>query len=224
MKGGRIFSDREEAGRVLGKRLTPAYCGKGALVFGIPRGGVPVAAAVAKAIRGELGVLITKKLPHPLQEELAIGACAEDGSVFLTSYSNDIDRDALKRIVQEQLNEIRSRVSRFRQGKRLPEIKGRTVIIVDDGIATGSTLVPAIKLCQSQKAARIVVASPVSGKRYVSEIDALADEVVIAVQPSDFHSVGQVFEDFHPLCDEEVVAILRQHERGYHHTMARKFI
>src|SRR5690606_6660886 len=191
MKGGRIFSDREEAGRVLGKRLTPAYCGKGALVFGIPRGGVPVACEVAKAIRGELSAIITKKLPHPLQEELAIGACAEDGSVFLTSYSNEIDRETVRRIIQDQLNEIRSRVLRFREGKRLPEIKDRIVIIVDDGIATGSTIVPAIKLCQSQKAARIVVAAPVSGRRYVAEIDALADEVVIAIQPADFHAVGQ---------------------------------
>lgn len=222
--GRRAFADRNEAGRVLGKLLIRSYCGKDALVLGIPRGGVPVACEVAKAIRGELSAIITKKLPHPLQEELAIGACAEDGSVFLTSYSNEIDRETVRRIIQDQLNEIRSRVLRFREGKRLPEIKDRIVIIVDDGIATGSTIVPAIKLCQSQKAARIVVAAPVSGRRYVAEIDALADEVVIAIQPADFHAVGQVYGDFHPLSDEEVVAILKRHERGFHHIMSRKFI
>lgn len=209
---------------MLGKLLAPIYAGTNALVLGIPRGGVPVACEVAKAVDGELSAIITKKLPHPTRAGLAIGACAEDGSVFLSSYSREIDREMVRRIVQEQLTEIKDRVRRFRQGKRLPEIKGRTVILVDDGIATGSTVLPAIKLCQSEKARRVVVAAPVSGSAYVADVDALADEVVIVTRPSDFHAVGQVYGDSEPLTDDEVTAILSQHNREFYHGTTRKYV
>src|SRR5688500_1736465 len=182
MEKERIFKDRSEAGVELGRLLLRSYQDDHPLVLGIPRGGVVVAYEVARILNGELSVLITKKLPHPLQHELAIGACAEDGSVFLTSLAHGIGRDVVQAIVERQMNEIRSRIDRFRDGKRLPEIRNRIVSLVDDGIATGSTIVPAIKLCKSKRATKVIVASPVSGKHYVPEIDALADEVVIVTR------------------------------------------
>jgi predicted phosphoribosyltransferase len=204
---GKIFVDRHDAGFELGKLLENKYKDKNALVFGIPRGGIVVAYEVARVLNGELSVIITKKLPHPLHEEFAIGAAAEDGSVFLTSAARTLDSAAIQRIVKAQSAEIESRVKRFRKDKPLPAMFNRIVIIVDDGIATGSTIVPAIKLCKLRKAAKIIVAAPVSDG-YVSEIDSLADEIVIAERPEHFFAVGQVYDDFHNLSDEEVISVL----------------
>jgi putative phosphoribosyl transferase len=208
----RMFEDRRDAGIELGKLLESGYKGKNALVLGIPRGGIAVAYEVARVLNGELSAVITKKLPHPMHEEYAIGAVAEGGSVFLTSAARGVSNADVQRIVREQAEEIESRINRFRQGRPLPEMFNRVVIIADDGIATGSTLVPAIKLCKLRKAAKVIVAAPVSDG-YVSEIDSLADEVVIAEQPERFHSVGQVYEDFHQLSDEEVISLLEDFDK-----------
>jgi putative phosphoribosyl transferase len=212
VQAGRIFADRREAGVELGKLLEDQYKDKNVLVLAIPRGGVVVAYEVANVLRAELSVVITKKLPHPLHEEFAIGAAAEDGSVFLTDTAQNLDQTTIRQILKAQSKEIKSRIQRFRKGKPLPEIFQRIVIIVDDGIATGSTIVPAIKLCKSRKPARIVVAAPVSGKEYVSEIQSLADEVVIVDQPGEFYAVGQAYDDFHSLDDEEVISLLEDSE------------
>lgn len=212
MEGVRIFDDRRSAGVELGKVLEADYGNKNVLVLGIPRGGVLVAYEVAKILGGDLSVIITKKLPHPLQHELAIGACAEDGSVFLTSLARDLDPKTVQEIVQEQNKEIKGRIDRFRGGQPLPEMRNRVCIIVDDGIATGSTIVPAIKLCKGRKASKVVVASPVSGERYVSDVNNLADEVIILEQPLEFYAVGQAYSDFSHLSDAEVTELLHYHE------------
>jgi len=211
---GRVFVDRRDAGFEVGKLLEDKYKGKNALVLGIPRGGVVIAFEVANIIDGELSVVVTKKLPHPQQEELAIGAAAEDGSLYLTNYSRSVDNDTIRAIIEEQQKEIQSRVRRFRKGCALPDMQDRIVVIADDGIATGSTIVPAIKLCRSKGAAKVIVAAPVSGTQYVPEINTLADEVIIAEQPGDFYAVGQVYEDFHHLSDEEVMGLLNDFERA----------
>jgi putative phosphoribosyl transferase len=212
--GAKVFIDRHDAGYEVAKLLEDQYKGKHALVLGIPRGGVVIAYEIAKLLAGDLSVLITKKLPHPRQAELAIGAAAEDGSTYLTSYAQELDRDSIRDIVEAQLKEIKTRVQRFRFGKPLPEMFNRIVIIADDGIATGSTIVPAIKLCKSRKAAKVIVASPVSSKQYVSDIHALADEIVVVEKPQNFSAVGQVYQDFHHLSDEEVVSLLEEFSRS----------
>lgn len=211
----RTFVDRTNAGFVLGKLLEGKYKDANALVLGIPRGGVIVAYEVARILHAELSALITKKLPHPKQPELAIGAVAEDGSAFLSSLARELDRETVHQIHMAQLEEIKSRMRRFRNGQPLPEMSQRIVIIVDDGIATGSTIVPAIKLCRNRNASKIVVAAPVSGKQYFREIDMLADEVIIAEQPDLFYAVGQVYEDFHAVTDEEVVEHLSNYNRSF---------
>ncbi len=210
---GNRFVDRRDAGKKLAKELEGRYKDKHALVLGIPRGGIPIAYEVARALNADLSVVITKKLPHPSQEELAIGAAAEDGSFFLSAYARQFAEDEIHRILQTQATEIQSRIQRFRKGRPLPDMRGRIVLIVDDGIATGATIVPAIKLCKSRGAAKVVVAAPVSGQRYVSEINALADDVVIVDQPEEFYAVGQAYEDFHHLSDKEVTDVLEDFRR-----------
>jgi putative phosphoribosyl transferase len=212
MERGRLFSDRKDAGMALGKTLEAAYKDQNVLVLGIPRGGVEVAYEVAKILNGELSVIITKKLPHPLHEELAVGAVAEDESVYTTSLGKGLSEPTLRRIIKSQRQEMQSRIQRFRQGKPLPEMKDRIIIIVDDGIATGSTIVPAIQLCKNKQAAKVIVAAPVSGQKYVSDITSLADDVIIVEQPEYFFAVGQVYEDFHGLSDDEVVRLLEDFE------------
>jgi putative phosphoribosyl transferase len=208
----KIYVDRKDAGVELGKMLEEKYKNKNALVLGIPRGGIVIAYEIAKILNGELSVVITKKLPHPLHEELAIGATAENGSVYLTSFAKTINNSTIKDILAAQQKEILSRIHRFRKGKSLPDMDGRVIILADDGIATGSTLVPAIKMCKSKKASKIIVAAPVSGANYVSDIDELADEVVIAERPEMFYAVEQVYEDFRPVPDEEVIKLLDDFE------------
>jgi predicted phosphoribosyltransferase len=209
----RIFKDRRDAGVELGRILESKFKDREVLVLGIPRGGVVVAHEVSKILNGELSVVITKKLPHPLQEELAIGAAAEDGSFYLTSLGENMDRKVVQSILTAQEKEIQSRIRRFRKGKPLPEMKNRIVILTDDGIATGSTIVPAIQLCKKRNAAMVIVAAPVSGEQYVREIDELADAVIIAEQPDMFYAVGQVYKDFHHLSDEEVIELLDDFQR-----------
>ena len=208
-----IFTNRRDAGDALGRRLEASYANKNVLVLGIPRGGVLVAFEIARVLDGELSVVITKKLPHPDNEEFAIGAIAEDGSQYLTSAAKRVSRHILDRTIQVQSSEIQSRIQRFREGKPLPDMRGRIVILADDGIATGATLVPAIKLCKSRQASKVIIASPVSGRQYVPEIDTLADEVCILEKPDDFQAVAQVYEDFHDLTDDEVMAALRGYSR-----------
>ena len=211
----RIFADRAEAGFELGKLLQNRYKNKNALVLGIPRGGAVVACEVAGALNAELSVVITKKLQHPHYHGRSIGAVAEDGSSFFSSHVCDLDKSLVQKAHTTQLREISNRVNTFRKGKQLPGMSNRVVIIVDDGIATGSTIVPAIKLCRSRKASKIIVAAPVSSRSYVAEINMLADEVVIAEQPSNFYAVGQFYHDFQTLSDSHVVAHLDRCQPGY---------
>ena len=202
------FIDRRDAGFELGKLLEKKYKGKNALVLGIPRGGVEVAYDISKILGAELSVVISKKLPHPNQQEFAVGAVSEDGSLFINPAGKKLDDHTLQRIIDEQFKEIKSRIQRFRNGRQLPSMLNRHVIIVDDGIATGSTIVPVLMLCKNRNAAKVIVAAPVSGLNYVSEITSLANEVIVAERPKDFYAVGQVYRDFHELSDEEVLLLL----------------
>jgi putative phosphoribosyl transferase len=211
---GTIFTDRQEAGRILGDMLAKSYKDKHALVLGIPRGGIVVACEIARALNAELSVVITKKLPHPSHDEFAIGAAAEDGSIFLSADSAGVSFDAIQKVVREQSLEIENRIKRFRQGSDLPDMQNRIVILTDDGITADSTLVPAVKLCRARKAAWIIVAAPVSGPDDLAELTALADEIVVYQQPNAFYAVGQVYQDFHQLTDREVISILEDYHRS----------
>jgi len=212
MNAAHRFRDRKDGGIRL-SRILEFYTNKEPLVIGIPRGGAEVAYQVSKMIHGDLTMIASGKLPFPGNKELSFGAVAEDGSIYLTALANRLSGETIDRIIEEQLAEVTAKGAQYRGGQPIPDMRNRTVIIVDDGIATGVTIVPVIKLCRAANAQWTVVASPVSGNNYVSDITVLADDVKILEQPDDFFAVGQMYENFYNLTDEDVVFLLEEFRR-----------
>lgn len=205
------FRDREDAGQRLGQAVKERLpeTDEDRIVLGIPRGGVEVAAHVAKALNASLSMVVARKLPYPDNPESGFGAVAEDGSSFLFDYAGDVLLEKqIEEIIQEQVEEMRRRKQVLRAGKPLPALAGRHVILVDDGIAMGSTMRAAIQLCRNQKAARITAAAPVAGPDVAREIAALVDDLVVLTMPPDFHAVAQVYERWYDVPDEEVIDIM----------------
>jgi len=208
-----MFTDRRQAAFLLAKALEK-YKGENVIVLGIPRGGIETAYYVARQLNAELSFLIVRKLSYPRDPEFAFGALAEDGTIYYNPYHQiHISQEMIDAIEEEQLMEIERRKRIFRQVQMFPEIKNKTVIIVDDGIATGSSIFAAIKLCKKRGAAKIIVASPVSSNRIESDLLEEADEVVILVKPENFYSVSQVYEYFENLSDEEALDFLKKWEK-----------
>ncbi len=206
-----IFSDREDAGMQVALMLHDDYAGQDVLVLGIPRGGVEIAYHVAKQLHGEMNVVVAKKLSYPGHEEYGFGAISEEGHVFLPEGKQLLTPEAIDGIIEKQEHEIRRRVNLYRHGRPLPSLVNRTVILVDDGIATGVTLVPAIRLCRHKRAAKIIVAAPVAGSYFNAHVRE-ADEIRIVTQPEDFYGVSQAYIDFSQLTDDRVLALIRQAE------------
>ncbi len=208
-----MFRDRTDAGRKLAQALEK-YKGAGALVLAIPRGGVEVGYQVARHLDVDFSIIITRKLPYPDNPESGFGAIAEDGSVFMIEGARyQLPQSTIEKIAEEQRREIKRRIEALRGGRPLPEVEGRTVILVDDGIAMGSTMRASIMLLRNRKAGRVVAAAPVTGERTAAEIRKLADEVVIVEIPSFFYAVAQVYENWYDVPDEEVVEIMGRWER-----------
>ncbi|NBT89826.1 MAG: phosphoribosyltransferase [Verrucomicrobia bacterium] len=199
------YQDRKQAGIQLSAFLQDYQKDKNLLVLGLPRGGVQVAEGVAQALRAPLDVVLLRKLPYPPQPELAIGAVAEDGSIFINQeFQNAVEQqpDSLEPIVREQMGIIRNRAKLYRPHRHAHEVKGKTVILVDDGIATGATMKVAVRSARASGAAKVVVAIPVAAPS--SE----ADEVVCLDAPEEFLAVGQAYENFDQVTDDEVCTIL----------------
>ena len=212
-----MFKDRKDAGEKLARALKK-YKGKGVLVLAIPKGGVEVGYEVAKYIDAEFSFIISRKLPSPGNQEFGFGAISEDGSNFIIGgYEEQLTKELVENIIREQELEIKRRISVLRNGKALPEIKGRIVILVDDGIAMGSTMLASIYLCKNKEAKKIIVASPVSGENIEKELTHLVDEVVILEKPVFFSAVAQAYENWHDVSDAEAVSILRKWERSSKH-------
>ena len=208
-----MFKDREEAGKRLGEALKD-YKGQGALVLAIPRGGVEVGYHAAKHLQADFSFLIARKLPYPDNPEAGFGALAEDGSaVILGDASSCVSEEKIKEIVREQSEEIKRRVQVLRKGKPLPPVSGRTVILVDDGLAMGSTMRAAIELCRKRNAQKIVVAVPVGGGRVADEVNELADEVIILEVPRFFQAVAQDYLNWYDVPDEEVIEIMEKWDK-----------
>ncbi|MFQ5953323.1 MAG: phosphoribosyltransferase, partial [Candidatus Omnitrophota bacterium] len=158
-----MFEDRKDAGEKLARALDK-YKDKGAIILAIPRGGVEVGYQVAKHLNAEFSIIIARKLQFPDNPEAGFGAIAEDGSAFIFEFAKDLfSKEMIGKIAEGEQREIKRRVEILRGGEPLPDIKGKVVIIVDDGIAMGSTMRTAIMLCKNKKAAKIVVGSPVAG-------------------------------------------------------------
>jgi putative phosphoribosyl transferase len=203
-----MFSDREDAGKKLGRALRK-YKDKNVLVLAIPRGGVEVGFEVATYLNAELAILIARKWPFPDEPEAGFGAIAEDGSTFLSNDTTHwIDQKTIAKIIKEQQQEIKRRIEVLRKNMPLPPIENRIVILVDDGIAAGSTMRACITLCKKRKVKKIVVAVPVTGKRNKQEVAKLVDEIVVLETPFMFRAVAQVYRNWYDVSDREVHELL----------------
>ncbi len=207
-----MFLDRKDAGEKLAKALHN-YKNQDVIIFAIPKGGVEVAYEVSKYLNAQLSLLISRKLPLPSNPEAGFGAIAEDGSIFIfnDTYSR-LSEEIVKKIVIEQKKEIERRIKVLRDGNPLPNIANRTVILVDDGLAMGSTMRVAIKLCKNKEARKIIVAVPVAGSRVAEEIARLVDEIVVLEKPEFFQAVAQVYINWYDVKDSEVINILKKME------------
>jgi putative phosphoribosyl transferase len=211
-----MFRDRKDAGARLARALED-YRDQDVLVLAIPRGGVQVGYEVARYLDSDFSIVITRKLPFPDNPEAGFGAIAEDGSRFIFwDAARSLPLPVVERIAEQQKGEIKRRIRVLRGGGPLPEIADRTVILVDDGIAMGSTMRASIQLCKKQGAGKIVVATPVAGRRVAEEIESMVDRVVVLTTPSYFRAVAQVYQDWYDVPDAEVLEIMEQwrRERG----------
>jgi predicted phosphoribosyltransferase len=209
----RAYRDRTEAGGVLAKGLA-AYANRPeVIVLALPRGGVPVAYEVARALRAPLDVFLVRKLGVPGHEELAMGAVATGGVRVLNEQvvrALRIPDSVIDAVAAWELEELRRRERLYRGDKPPPEVRGKTVILVDDGLATGSTMLAAVKALRQQQPARIVVAVPIAAPDTCELLRAEVDDVVCAVTPEPFYAVGLWYEDFSQTSDEEVRELLAQ--------------
>ena len=212
----RVFRNRVEAGRLLARALG-AYAGRDdVVVLGLPRGGMPVAAEVAQFLQAPLDVLVVRKLGAPGQSELAIGAIGEGGVRVLNAQllrDLGLSPEAIDRIAAREQGELARRVTAYRDGHQALEVGGKTVIVVDDGVATGATMRAGLQTLRALGAARIIAAAPVGAADSVASLEDGADEVVVLEKPSWFSAVGQWYEDFGQTTDDEVRALLARHRR-----------
>jgi len=206
-----LFRDRREAGRLLAAKLA-AYANRpDVLVLALPRGGVPVAYEVARALKAPLDVFIVRKLGVPGHNEFAMGAVASGGVRVLnneTVRALRIPEYLIDKVTAQEQQELARREHLYRGNRPAPDVRGQTVILVDDGLATGSTMLAAIKALQQQQPARIVVAVPTAAPETCEELRAEVDDVICAMTPQPFHAVGLWYEDFSQTTDEEVRNLL----------------
>lgn len=207
------FKNREEAGRLLAERLAD-YRGRNPLVLGIPRGAIPMARIVADALTGDLDVVLVHKLRAPFQPELAVGAIDEAGNVFYHDVGVAIGEEELAQEIAFQRDVLRQRRLRYTGAGHPIPATGRIAIVVDDGIATGSSMLAAVRAVRQQKPAKLVVAAAVAPPESVRIVAAEADEVVCLQTPRLFAAVGEFFEDFSTVSDETVAQILEQFRRS----------
>lgn len=200
------FADRSEAGRLLGARLSDLR-GEDVVVLGLPRGGVPVAAEVAHALDAPLDVFVVRKLGAPGRPELAMGAIATGGVQVRNEgvvQQLGISAEAIDEVAADELRELRRREREYRGDRPPPEMSGRVVLLVDDGLATGSTMLAAVQAVRQLGPRRLVVAVPVGARQSCDAVAEVADEVVCLRAPQDFMAVGFHYEDFSQTSDDEV--------------------
>ena len=211
-----LFHDRREAGRVLAEKLAAYAHRPDVLALALPRGGVPVAYEVARALGAPLDVFVVRKLGVPGYEELAMGAIASGGVRVLNDQLVErlgIPEDMMDVVVARERQELERRERLYRRGRPPPDVRGRTVILVDDGLATGATMHAAIQALRKQNPARIVVAVPTASPETCEEMKAEADDVVCAITPEPFHAVGRWYQNFSQTTDEEVDVLLTRRSR-----------
>lgn len=209
-----MFEDRRDAGEQLARALD-GYRGQHPLVLAIPRGAVPIGAILARRLGGELDLMLVRKLHAPGAPEFAIGSVDETGWVYLAPHAglSGATTGYVERQKAAQLQELARRRERYTPGRTRADAAGRTVIVVDDGLATGATMVAALHAVRQARPARLVCAVPVASPESVELVGAYADEVVCLDAPRHFAAVGQFYRSFPQLEDEEVIALLRQSQQ-----------
>ncbi|MBN2719602.1 MAG: phosphoribosyltransferase [Proteobacteria bacterium] len=208
-----MFRDRTEAGIRLGEALK-GYRGEDVIVLAIPCGGAEVGWQAAQALDCPFSLIISRKLPFPDNPESGFGAVSEDGSLWLLpGIEERMPAAIIERIKTRQIQEIARRITVLRKNRPLPDIGGKTVILVDDGIAMGSTMRASVACCRHKGAGGVVVASPVTGAATAKEMERIADDVVIVEIPRDFYAVAQVYRNWYDVPDEEVIRIMEKTEK-----------
>lgn len=209
-----IFENRAHAARLLAQQLE-RYKGSNPLILAIPRGAVPMGKILAEELQGELDVVLVRKLGAPGNPEFAIGSVDESGNVRLANYTSiyGITEFYIEKEKQAQLATLRRRRALYTPVRPPIDPAGRTVIVVDDGIATGATMIAALHAVRARNPQRLIAATAVASPDALQRLNEIADEVVCLEAPANFFAVGQFFRDFTQVSDEEVIAILRQSVR-----------
>ena len=203
-----MFKDRKEAGQLLAKKLIK-YNEKDVLVLGILRGGIIIAHEIAQQLNATLDVIIIKKMGHPDQEELAIGATGLNDYYINEEIASNISQNIIDSTIKEKQQEAREIYTFLRGKKKMSDMKDKIIIIVDDGIATGSTMMMALKIIKKQSPKKVVVAIPVAPTETMNKLKQEADEVICLSLPKVFFAIGQFYEDFHQITDEEAKGYLK---------------
>lgn len=206
------FKNRRDAGRRLAAGLLDHADGN-PIVLGLPRGGVPVAFEIARRLDAPLDVVVARKLGAPMQPELGVGAIAEGGVLIVDENlirELDIHREDLDRVIRSELSEMRRRLEEYRGGEGLPNLKGRTAILVDDGLATGVSMIAAVRAVRQGDPDRVVVAVPVCARETVRDVQVEADEIICALIPEYFTAVGFWYDNFDQTSDAEVIELLEE--------------
>ena len=210
-----MFHDRTDAGKQLAEKLLK-YKNKNVVVLAIPRGGVPVGYEIAKALNTDFDLIIPRKLPNPYEPESGIGAVSETDDIILNKeaiYYSGISKKEVEKIISEQKEIIKERVKKLREGKALTNLEYRIAILVDDGLAMGSTMQAAIATARHKKAVKVVVAIPTAGYSVVELISKKADEVVCIDKRKYFRAVADAYENWYDLDDKEVTDIMRKYKK-----------
>ncbi len=202
-----MFRDRIQAGELLAARLKK-YKDEPGIVLAIPKGGVPVAYAVAKELGFPIEVVLTKKIGHPLNKEYAIGA-ASLSDYFVVPHEGVSDEYIESEVIKIR-DRLREMYKRFMGDKEPESLEGKTVLVIDDGIATGNTILGTVNILRKSKPGRIIIGAPVASENAMDKISQVADEVVAVLVPEEFYGVGAFYEDFHDVSEEEVLYYLDQ--------------
>ena len=210
-----IFKDRRDAALKLSKFLDK-YRTENLIVFGIPRGGVEIGYYIAQKLECLLEVTIPRKIGAPFQPELAVGAVAEDGTIYIEEEVAEfvgISKEYVSSAARRELEVIKKRIELYREGKDIPQLSQYNVIVVDDGIATGATMIATLRFLRKKNPIKLVCGTPVAPSETIHKLWKEADDVVCLETPTPFYAIGQFYKDFRQLTDEEVLNYLSSSRR-----------